>query len=124
MSNPGLGWLEGRGSEIAPQLLGMTLVCGVRAGTVVEVEAYEGGDDPASHAYRGPTARSEVMFGPAGRLYVYRSYGIHWCANIVCGPVGVGSAVLIRAVEPTGGVDAMWVDRPKARREADLGSGP
>ncbi|MCP5035678.1 MAG: DNA-3-methyladenine glycosylase [Actinomycetia bacterium] len=124
MSNPGLGWLEGRGSEIAPQLLGMTLVCGIRAGTVVEVEAYEGGDDPASHAYRGPTARSEVMFGPAGRLYVYRSYGMHWCANVVCGSAGVGSALLIRAIEPTIGIDAMWADRPKARREIDLGSGP
>jgi DNA-3-methyladenine glycosylase len=64
------------------------------------------------------------MFGRAGRLYVYRSYGVHWCANIVCGPEGEASAVLLRAVEPSAGVSEMWVDRPKARRITDLGSGP
>lgn len=116
--------LAGRALDAAPRLLGLTLRCGDRAGTIVEVEAYEGASDPASHAYRGPTARNEVMFGPAGRLYVYRSYGVHWCANVVCGPCGVGSAVLIRAIEPTAGLDAMWIDRPKARRLTDLGSGP
>ena len=120
----GFGWLDGRASEIAPRLLGATVTCGKRAGTIVEVEAYEGEDDPASHAYRGPTDRSQVMFGRAGLLYVYRSYGVHWCANVVCGPEGRGSALLIRAVEPTVGVEQMWADRPKARRATDLASGP
>ena len=117
-------WLAGQASEIAPRLLGVSLVCGGRAGTIVEVEAYEGPDDPASHAFRGPTPRTEVMFGPAGRLYVYRSYGIHWCANVVCGGGGHASALLIRALEPTKGISEMWADRPKARREVDLASGP
>lgn len=119
-----LGWLGGRSSDIAPRLLGLLLVCGDRVGRIVEVEAYEGADDPASHAHRGPTPRNGVMFGPHGRLYVYRSYGMHWCANVVCGPVGEASAVLVRAVEPVAGVEAMWADRPRARRESDLGSGP
>ena len=117
-------WLAGRASEVGPRLLGASLVCGGRAGTIVEVEAYEGPSDPASHAFRGPTPRTEVMFGPAGRLYVYRSYGIHWCANVVCGGDGHGSALLIRALEPTKGISEMWADRPKARREVDLASGP
>jgi DNA-3-methyladenine glycosylase len=120
----GLGWLAGRASEIAPRLLGHELRCGQRSGLIVEVEAYEGPDDPASHAYRGPTGRNAVMFGPPGRLYVYRSYGIHWCANIVCGPAGTGSALLLRAIEPVAGLQEMWTDRPRARIETDLGSGP
>jgi DNA-3-methyladenine glycosylase len=119
-----LDWLAGRASELAPRLLGVTLQCGRRAGAIVEAEAYEGSRDPASHAFGGPTARNQVMFGRAGLLYVYRSYGVHWCANIVCGPEGEASAVLVRAVEPTAGVAAMWADRPKARRSTDLGSGP
>ncbi|MEM9132105.1 MAG: DNA-3-methyladenine glycosylase [Actinomycetota bacterium] len=117
-------WLEGRASVIAPRLLGFTVRHGDRAGTIVEVEAYEGPDDAASHAYRGPTPRSAVMFERAGLLYVYRSYGVHWCANVVCGPEGTGSALLIRALEPTAGIDAMWGDRPKAKRPTDLASGP
>ncbi|MDH4364972.1 MAG: DNA-3-methyladenine glycosylase [Acidimicrobiia bacterium] len=123
-AGPGFGWLAGRSSEIAPRLLGLFVVCGDRAGRIVEVEAYEGADDPASHAYRGPTPRNGVMFGPHGHLYVYRSYGMHWCANVVCGPTGEASAVLLRAVEPVAGIEAMWADRPRARRSSDLGSGP
>jgi len=114
----------GHVSEIAPKLLGRVLRSGGRAGVIVEVEAYAGAADPASHAYRGPTPRTEVMFGPPGRLYVYRSYGVHWCANIVCRPAGEASAVLLRAIEPIEGLDEMWADRPKARVETDLGSGP
>ena len=117
-------WLEGRASVIAPRLLGSVVRQGERAGLIVEVEAYEGPEDPASHAYRGPTERSRVMFEKPGLLYVYRSYGIHWCANVVCGPVGTGSALLLRAVAPTEGIEAMWADRPKARRQRDLASGP
>lgn len=123
-SRSALEWLAGRSSEIAPHLLGLLLVCGDRAGLIVEVEAYEGADDPASHAFRGPTPRNGVMFGRHGHLYVYRSYGMHWCANVVCGPVGEASAVLVRAVEPVAGIEAMWIDRPRARRVSDLGSGP
>lgn len=115
--------------EVAPDLLGLVLARRdgggvVRAGRIVEVEAYLGRDDPASHAYRGPTPRTAVMFGPPGRLYVYRSYGMHWCANVVCASDGVAGAVLLRALEPCAGIDAMWADRPKAKRPVDLASGP
>lgn len=116
--------LSGRASQVAPHLLGLTIVVGERSGVIVEVEAYEGANDAASHASGARTARNLVMFGPPGHLYVYRSYGIHWCANVVCGAEDEPGAVLLRAIEPRGGIEAMWIDRPKAKRETDLGSGP
>jgi DNA-3-methyladenine glycosylase len=92
--------------EVAPELVGATLLVDGVGGPIVEVEAYDH-EDPAAHGYRGKTKRNASMFGPPGHAYVYRSYGIHWCLNFVCEEVDVASAVLIRALEPVHGIDVM-----------------
>ena len=118
----GRGFFDRSVHEVAPELVGAKLLFDGVGGTIVEVEAYDH-EDPAAHGYRGRTVRNASMFGPPGHAYVYRSYGIHWCLNFVCEAEGVASAVLIRALEPTEGLDAM-----RARRGLDdprlLCSGP
>ena len=115
--------------EVAPELLGKLVVhedpeAGRIAVRLVEVEAYAGSEDPGSHGYRGPTARTASMFGAPGHLYVYFTYGMHWCANVVCGRAGRASAVLLRGGAPVDGVDTIRARRPAARRDRDLCSGP
>ncbi|MEO6712837.1 MAG: DNA-3-methyladenine glycosylase [Mycobacteriales bacterium] len=113
--------------DVARDLLGRDVVCesaeGVVRARLVEVEAYQGADDPGSHAFRGQTPRNATMFGPAGHLYVYFTYGMHWCANIVCGAVGVAEAVLLRAAVVTDGRDIAGSRRP-ASTARDLARGP
>ncbi|MDN5822774.1 DNA-3-methyladenine glycosylase [Arthrobacter sp. AOP36-A1-22] len=114
--------------EVAPLLLGCVLTVereghqvGVR---ITEVEAYEGAEDPGSHAYRGRTARNDSLFGPPGTLYCYFTYGMHHCANVVCGTEGRASAVLLRGGEIIGGADTARARRRNPRRERDLANGP
>ena len=108
--------------EVAPELIGVTLLVDGVGGEIVEVEAYDR-EDPASHGHHGPTPRNAAMFGPPGHAYVYRSYGVHWCLNLVCGEEGDPQAALVRALAPTHGLEAM-----RARRgvedERSLCSGP
>jgi DNA-3-methyladenine glycosylase len=108
--------------EVAPDLIGATLLVDGVGGMVVEVEAYHH-TEPAAHSFNGPTPRTSVMFGPPGFLYVYRSYGIHWCVNVVCEQAGSASAVLIRALAPTHGLAAMR-RRRGVHDERSLCSGP
>jgi len=108
---------------VAPRLLGALLTAGPVTLRVTEVEAYAGQDDSGSHAFRGRTPRNEVMFGPAGRAYVYFTYGMHWCLNVVAGPDGVASAVLLRAGEVVEGLETARTRRPRSS-DRDLARGP
>ncbi|MFM7597473.1 MAG: DNA-3-methyladenine glycosylase [Actinomycetota bacterium] len=121
--------LSARPEIVAPRLLGSVVTSDVGGERVsvrlTEVEAYGGaGEDPGSHAFRGPTPRNATMFGPAGHAYIYFTYGMHWCANVVTGPSGSASAVLIRAGEVVEGVEIARRRRPTARTDRDLARGP
>ena len=121
------GWadaLAGPVDEVAPRLLGGVLTHAGVSVRLTEVEAYDGENDPASHAFRGRTPRNEVMFGPPGFLYVYFSYGMHWCANVVVGESGRASAVLLRAGEVLDGVELARSRRGERVRDRSLARGP
>ena len=109
--------------EVAPRLLGATFTHAGVSVRITEVEAYDGPADPGSHAHRGLTPRNEVMFGPPGHLYTYFTYGMHWCCNVVTGPEGIASAVLLRAAEVVDGLDLARERRPGSR-DRDLARGP
>ena len=114
---------EAPAPTLAHALIGGTFTLDGVGGVIVETEAYSR-DDPASHSFRGPTLRNGAMFGPPGRLYVYFSYGVHWCANVVVGPEGRGSAVLLRAGDVVVGEELAHARRPAARLARDLARGP
>ncbi|MEU3099766.1 DNA-3-methyladenine glycosylase [Streptomyces sp. NPDC006967] len=122
------GVLSRSAEEVAPELLGSVLTCKTSEGTVslaiTETEAYSGTADPASHAYRGRTPRNAIMFGPAGHLYVYRSHGLHWCANVVTGTDGIASAVLIRAGRVIEGEELARARRGEKVESPRLARGP
>ncbi|MEO7628321.1 MAG: DNA-3-methyladenine glycosylase [Nocardioides sp.] len=115
--------LAGPVLDVAPTLLGSILRCDDVAVRITEVEAYAGADDPGSHSYRGQTPRNAAMFGPPGHLYVYFTYGMHHCANVVCGGEGTPSGVLLRAGEVVSGIETARVRRPGAA-DRDLARGP
>jgi DNA-3-methyladenine glycosylase len=121
-----MDFLDGPSADVAPRLLGCEFGRDIDGHAVrvriVETEAYDQ-TDAASHSYSGRTPRTDVMFGPSGHLYVYFTYGMHYCMNVVCGPEGVGSAVLIRAVEPLSGEDILRQNR-KGKNDIDLTNGP
>jgi DNA-3-methyladenine glycosylase len=121
-------FFAGDALDVAPRLLGHVVEHVTAEGAVAvrltEVEAYEGEDDPGSHAFRGRTRRNAVMFGEPGHVYVYFTYGMHWCANLVCGPEGRASAVLLRAGEVVAGPELARSRRPAAKRDVDLARGP
>jgi DNA-3-methyladenine glycosylase len=121
-------FFAGDALDVAPRILGHVVehatADGVVAVRLTEVEAYEGEDDPGSHAFRGRTRRNAVMFGEPGHVYVYFTYGMHWCANLVCGPEGRASAVLLRGGEVVSGLELARSRRPSAKRDAELARGP